>query len=286
MKRVLRWTGYALGFLCSLLILMVLGIYGVSEYRMTRTFEVSSPLIAPAALPKDPAVLAEGERLARTRGCIGCHGNLDGAVFLDAPFLARLTAPNLRESMEKYSLGELDAIIRHGIYPDGRGTMAMPSSMLHFLSDEDLIAILAFIQSVEHQGQALPPSRYRIGARTLFALGHFQPQPRMIRELPPMRTSQSENPSLSGEYLVRTTCTECHGDHLGGDELGSPSLVVAKAYSPEAFRHLMKEGVAIGDRELGLMASVSRNRFSHFTDEEIEAMHNYLRQTVIPLATD
>lgn len=283
MKRLLRWTGYILGSLCAVVVLIVIGIYAVSEYRMTRSYEMPSPLIGQMELPNDPAVLAEGERLAHIRGCIGCHGNLEGAVFFDVPLLARITAPNLREAMNKYSLQELDAVIRHGVYPDGSGTLAMPSSMLHFLSDEDLLAILAFIRSVETESQELPADRHRIGIRALLALGFFQMQADTIDDLPPMKSGQLNDSSANGEYLVRTTCTECHGVRLGGDEMGSPSLVAAKAYSPEAFHRLMKEGVAIGDRELGLMASVARSRFSHFTDEEIEAMHKYLRETVIPL---
>jgi hypothetical protein len=38
----------------------------------------------------------------------------------------------------------------------------------------------------------------------------------------------------------------------------------------------MKTGVAIGERELGLMGLVARERFSQFTDEEVHDLFEYL----------
>jgi hypothetical protein len=58
--------------------------------------------------------------------------------------------------------------------------------------------------------------------------------------------------------------------------MGSPPLTVVAAYPAEAFTRLMREGVALGDRELGMMGGVARNRFTHFTDAEIGALHAYL----------
>ena len=81
-----------------------------------------------------------------------------------------------------------------------------------------------------------------------------------------------------GKYLAHTTCTECHGPELrgwGGDD-PAPSLIVASAYSPEAFERLMKTGQSLTGRDLGLMKEVALGRFSHFTSEEIGAIHAYL----------
>jgi hypothetical protein len=53
-------------------------------------------------------------------------------------------------------------------------------------------------------------------------------------------------------------------------------LTVTAAYSSAQLKHLFKTGTAIGDRKLGMMAQVCNSRFSHFTDEEIEAIHAFL----------
>jgi hypothetical protein len=54
-------------------------------------------------------------------------------------------------------------------------------------------------------------------------------------------------------------------------------LRIGGAFTPEAFARLMREGVGLGDRELGLMGLVARSSFRHFSDAEITALHTYLR---------
>jgi hypothetical protein len=51
----------------------------------------------------------------------------------------------------------------------------------------------------------------------------------------------------------------------------------AAAYSLAQFTRLMREGVPLDGRDLGLMTSVAQGRFSNFTDTEIAALHAYVR---------
>lgn len=70
----------------------------------------------------------------------------------------------------------------------------------------------------------------------------------------------------------------CHGGDLRGSPDGStPALAIAAAYTLDEFARLMSTGVALGDRELDLMARVARGRFAHFTDDEVAAVHAYLQ---------
>lgn len=46
-----------------------------------------------------------------------------------------------------------------------------------------------------------------------------------------------------------------------------PDLLIMAAYDEAAFRRLMREGIAIGNRELQIMSPVARGRFVHFTDQ-------------------
>jgi len=78
-----------------------------------------------------------------------------------------------------------------------------------------------------------------------------------------------------GAYLARTSCTECHGLDLRGSD-PAPDLRIAAAYSLEAFRGLMRSGKALGNRELPLMSSVARERFTHFTDRELRELYAFL----------
>lgn len=285
MKRFLKWSAYGLGSLVVLALVALALVYGVSEYRLERTYEVPRSGTAALELPDYHEARAEGRRLARIRGCIGCHRNLDGQVMLDEPWMARLSAPNLTRSVRQYSLSELEGIIRYGVYPDGRGAVLMPSSMYRDLSDYDLGAILAYIRSVEPVDKELPENKFRLLARLGIALGKFKVEPEKIATMPPPPVSTEPGPTPAyGEYLARTVCTECHGTRLEGGPMGdTPGLVVAKAYKPDQFRRLLREGKALGDRELGLMAEVARGRFSHFTDTEIDALYAYLKEARLPI---
>ena len=66
------------------------------------------------------------------------------------------------------------------------------------------------------------------------------------------------------------------GFKFGGDD--APSLVVAKAYTPEAFRRLMRTGevAAGGKSKTGFMSEVAAYRFSVMTDAEVAALKAYL----------
>jgi cytochrome c553 len=82
-----------------------------------------------------------------------------------------------------------------------------------------------------------------------------------------------------GRYVARTVCAECHGTDLHGDanpEFTSPDLAVVAAYTPEAFTRLLRTGVALGERPVGIMSEQARNNLSQLTDAEISALCGYL----------
>src|SRR5690606_9022597 len=71
-----------------------------------------------------------------------------------------------------------------------------------------------------------------------------------------------EGPVMArGEQLAMTTCNECHGLDLRGawqvpgDVV--PDLAIVARYPREDFRKLMRTGVPIGGRDLGLMKEVA-----------------------------
>ena len=85
----------------------------------------------------------------------------------------------------------------------------------------------------------------------------------------------ARDPDAEGAYLARTACAECHGVQLAGSDF-APDLRIAKGYTREQFAHFFQTGEALGGRDLPLMSEVARNRFSHFTDEEEDALYAYL----------
>lgn len=232
--------------------------------------------------PGDPE---QGLRLARAYGCVGCHGGegVPGEVLGETPFLDRLVAPNLTRVFAERSDAELEALIRQGLRPDGRSLFWMPSSMYDAMSDNDLAAIIGAVRALERQGTELPANRYGFLIRGMLVLGRLNsnlPVPSMEAELvdrAPMPNPPEDDPVTRGEYLAQVMCTECHMSDLGGFEGQTPSLAITQGYELDAFRRLMRDGVALGDRDVTLMSEVARARFTHLTDAEIAALYAYLR---------
>ena len=276
MRRILRWL--RIGLLSIVLASVLAGatVYLLSERLLRRTY--TEPAVD-IAVPADSASVNEGLRLAMVRGCSGgCHGTgIEGGVFIDDPLLARLVAPNLTAAVRRYSNPDLVRIIRRGVRPDGSSVIGMPSEMFNGLTDQDLGKILAYLRSVPPRGGFTPERRLVPIARVAFVAGKVLPAAELVRRASALSGtySQDGDPTAPGGYLARTSCTECHGlDLRGGDR--APDLRIAAGYSFEAFRELMREGRALGNRELPLMSEVSRERFRHFTDQELRGLYTYL----------
>jgi mono/diheme cytochrome c family protein len=284
-QRFVRVIGYVCAFVATIVMASAIAVYVISERVIHRKYDVA--LEPPIEIPGDAASIAEGERLTRIRGCNGgCHGDGVGGRAWDDGFLAgHAMAPDLALASRTYSTAELTRIIRHGVRTNGEGVEIMPSPMFYHLSDADLGRIIAFLRSAPVTDKHVYAFNAGPMWRWQMATGDWVPWPEDIAGLGPRMTASTEGDALrAGEYLARTSCSECHGDKLEGDG-HTPNLTVAAAYSPEDFTKLMRTGVALGGRELTLMSDVARSRFAHFTDAEIAALHAFLRSRAQPPAS-
>jgi mono/diheme cytochrome c family protein len=283
MRRLLRWIGITLGSLAGLVIVAYALVYILSERVLRRVYEVPAVTLS---IPSDPVSIAEGRRLAIVHGCFGgCHNsNAQGAVMFDQPLIARIVAPNLTAAVRKFSDSELAGVIRNGVRPDGRSLLVMPSETFCNLTDQDLGRIIAFLKSLPEAAgpsQSIAPGPIgRIG----LVVGKFEMAAQLIAEtVPPPEAANEE--AKHGRYLARTICAECHGTALRGasnPDFTSADLRVVAAYSPEAFTRLLRTGVAIGGRDVGVMSVQARNNLSHLTDSEIAALYSYLHSMPEP----
>lgn len=269
MKRFLKWTAVTIGSIVAALLIV---IYAGSEYRLRQKFDVA---LTPLPVPTDTASLARGQHVYQTRGCDGCHGEgMAGHVFFDQPMVARLVAPNVVRAIRGYSDPELARLLRHGVRPNGQGVAVMPSAMFH-LDDADLGSLIAYLRTLPDKGSdTLPSTSIRLLARVGLVTGQYKLEPLSIAHDAP-RPPNGPDPAAKGLYVAKSTCTECHGQKLEGDET-TPSLSVVAAYSPAEFARLMREGMPRDGRKLDLMARVARSRFVHLSDDEVNALYAYL----------
>ena len=270
MKRFLKWTAVAIVSIAGVALIC---IYGLSEYRLRRRFDIAA---TPVTVPTDSASLARGRHVYVTRGCEGCHGpGLSGKLFFDEPMLARLIAPNVPKALHGYSDADLVRVLRHGVRPNGTGVAVMPSSMFYHLDDADLTSLIAYLRTLPDTSSAtLPSTSMRLLARIGVITGQYKLEPLNISHDAP-RAPNGPDAAARGLYLAKSTCTECHGMQLEG-RADTPALSVVQVYSPDEFARLMRQGISKGGRKLGLMAEVARSRFSKLSDDEVASLYAYL----------
>lgn len=253
------------------------GVHLVSEGRLRDV-----PTVAPFAtpIPADSASIARGEHLARTRGCVSCHGDqLQGRDFSeDWPDAGTTVAPNLAKLARAKDAATFERALRHGIGRDGRALWSMPAYNFVRLRDEDVAALIAFLRARPVVEIPLPEPRLSWAIRWDLAARGGTHMPEWVREVPPLEIDPSaDSLRAEGEYLAMTACNECHGLDLRGSTDGPPDLAIVAGYTVEELTHLLRTGVARDGRsELGLMGSVARNRYVHLRDEEVSALHAYL----------
>lgn len=272
--RLVRWLGIALGVVVALSVIGVVAVYALSARVLGEVHTVTGAEFA-VALPTDSASLAEGERIAWTRGCFGCHGEgVTGRVFFSEAGVAHLPAPNLTRLVRQRSDVELERAIRHGVRPDGTTLFAMPAEMYRSLSDDDLARLLAWLRSLpeapgETSERSLGPlARVGIVARQYNSSVYY------VKTETPL-APPSDSALLLGHYVAISSCTECHGAEMTGVD-GSPSIpAVLSAYTHEEFAEFLKTGLAKGGRELPMMSPVARQRLSHLTPSEVESLYAY-----------
>jgi mono/diheme cytochrome c family protein len=271
----MRWyvrLPLAVAVLCVLALAIV---YGGSEWKMRQGHDVALPQIA---ADRSRAGVAEGGRLALAIGCRGCHGpNGNGELLADIPGVIRVATPALAPAVARYSDAELARLIHHGVKRDGRGVYVMPIDGHSRLADADVARILGWLRSLK------PSAADRTDTLRFGPLGRFAILKGDIRqEVIERPMAPTGRPADSGRYIAETVCAGCHSlaeprkPHVGDKPV--PALLdVGPAYDLPAFRTLLRTGKGRSPRDLGLMKRVAQNDLSHLTDDEIAALHAFLR---------
>ena len=158
----------------------------------------------------------------------------------------------------------------------------MPSYNWKHLTDDDLVALIAYMRSVDVRQTSLPKPKLGLKARWNIVVGQSQHMADWVRMVPELRFQNHPDRKIRfGEYLAMTMCNECHGLDLRGainPDGPAPDLAILAAYSEEDFRKLMSTGTAIGGREdLFLMSLIARDRFPALTEDELTSLLAYLR---------
>jgi mono/diheme cytochrome c family protein len=282
----------------ALLALALLGVVGAvvgkaaGERKMARTVALQvRPLeVAPAA-----ALIEQGRYLYNSRGCAECHGPdgagktivRDSGMFVMAPNIT--AGPN--GTTAGYGVTDWVRTVRHGVKPNGNPVMMMPSEDYSRLSDEDMAALIAFLQRL----RPVPGNKAVIDVPTpvkaLYGFGAIKDAAEKIDHSQP--TARRVAAAVTPEYgaYVANACIGCHGAQLSGGPIpGGPpawppaaNLTPGKGSAmrryptPQAFMAMLRSGRRPDGSAISMAMPFGSLRQMNETD--VRALYAYL-QTV------
>ena len=297
-KRILKWIGIGLGIVVVLALVAVGVMYFRGQSRFNQTYAVQ---VENVAVPSDAASLERGKHLV-TLLCSGCHGeNLAGTAFFNDPGLGTIHAKNLTSGKGGIGASYTDAdfvrTLRHGVRPDGTSVFVMPSRDFHYLSDQDLGSIIAYLRTVPPVDQEWAPKQFTPMGNVLIGVGVFDNF--MMADQIDHTGPRPAAPTIGvtkeyGDYLARLNgCRHCHGQQLSGGKVDDPTINLLgpnltpggelAAWSAADFINTMRTGVTPSDHHLSEVMPW-KTFGSQMSDDELKAIFLYL-QSLPRLAT-
>ncbi len=216
MPKPVRIVLIGLGLLIGLVVLVGAGVFVASNSRIDATHEVS---VIPMSVEPAADMIERGKELATFRGCRDCHGSdLAGRVVADAMPVMLLAGPNITPGgvAKDYSNEDWARTVRHGIKPDKRSVLFMPSYEYTELSHEDFAAIVAYAKSVPAVDKVAAPFEVGPLGRVLLLAGELPLLPAEMVNHAAKPATPTRGPTKEyGKYLA-SACIGCHGDGLSG----------------------------------------------------------------------
>jgi mono/diheme cytochrome c family protein len=214
-----------------LVVVILIAILTIGFTLYVHTFwdkEYDIPLVN-LSVSSDSAVIAKGKYLVHGPAhCSNCHVSgiedlirteqgedvpLKGGVMLPLGPLGNVFAPNITPDRQtgigRYTDGQLFRMMRHAVKPDGTATLSL---MMPFwnMADEDLVAIVSYLRSLEPVHNPVPTPRWTFVGKTVRVLAPFF---KPVENPAPPTLAPSMLPTAErGEYLARyvANCVGCH----------------------------------------------------------------------------
>lgn len=239
-----------------------------------------------------PQAKVRGAHLYASRGCADCHGaNGAGRTFVDDGKGMRMAGPAIHTGPGSVTLGytarDWHLTVRHGVKPDGRPLMVMPSEEYNRLTDEDFAALVAHVRGLPPAGGGaavldLPPPVW-----ALYGAGYIRDAATKIDHALPSAAVVPYGPTAAYGAYIANGCTGCHGAQLeGGRVRGGPpdwppaarlsrgdGGVMSRYATLESFTAMLRTGKRPDGSAVKVMPFEA---LSQFDDTEVRALHAYL----------
>jgi len=291
MKRWIKRSAWGVVSLLALACAAVIAGVQLGEQKMRRQIDVA---VAPVLLPTDTVSIERGRYLFLSRGCTECHGaNGAGKNVIDDGKGFLVHAPNITSGpgnvVAAYGVDDWTRTIRHGVKPDRRPAIVMPSEDYARLSNADLGALVAFLRQMPPQTGTGAVIQFPLPVRVLYGFGLIKDAAAKIdHSLPPPAAAPEGVTVQRGEY-VANACIGCHGEHLSGGKIpgGPPDWPAAANLTPgkgsamatypdvQAFTAMLRTGKRPDGSEVSKVMPFGS--LKEMNDTDVQALHLHLK---------
>ena len=278
----------------------------LQSLRLALLLSLALPVQAQEAAPATQTLVQQGQYLARAGDCTSCHTAQNGQPYaggfrLDTPFgylLAPNITPDKQTGIGNWSADDFYRALHDGVNKKGQYLFpAMPYTSYTKVTRADSDALFAYLMSLPPVSNAVEvnhlqfPFNLRLSMlgwnELYFDKGTYQPDPKQTAAW------------NRGAYLVEGLghCSECHSPRnlLGGIEqkkaftgadidgwfalnLTSNLKTGLGSWSVDDIATYLKTGADKSkSTSLGPMSEVVHNSLSFMTDDDLQAMAEYLK---------
>jgi mono/diheme cytochrome c family protein len=209
---------------------------------------------------------------------------------MDVPPIGLVCAPNLTPAGvgQRYRDEDWVRAIRHGLNPQNKAFVIMPSENFQYLSDEHLGQLVAYLKSLPPVEQTWPDRHVTFLSMIMYQAGAMGLLPTEKVDHAALRPTpvKAETPDY-GLYLANLTgCNMCHGANLKGGtspDAESPPCPDISADSPvgqwgaEKFVQVLRTGITPQGKELNPKFMPWREH-GRLDDVQLRAIYEYLQQ--------
>ena len=236
MKRWIKWTASGAMLLAAILIgSAASGLY-LAEQKRNRTIDIKP---RPVAYTTDAQTIERGRYLYASRSCSYCHGAQGtGREFVNDGKGTRIVGPNITPAgvVARYPPEDWNSVIRHGVKPNGRPVLVMPSEDYNRFTNDDMAALVAYITTLPPVAGQAAVVDLPLPVRALYGFGLIKDAAAKIDHALPPPQPVAEGVTVAHGAYVANMCIGCHGAKLAGGKIpgGPPDWPAAANLTPGA----------------------------------------------------
>ncbi|MGO4330334.1 c-type cytochrome [Cupriavidus sp. 2TAF22] len=286
----LRRGGIAVVALAMLAGVIVFAGDWLAARKMQRS--IDDIVVQPLAYRDDAAAIERGRYLYASRGCADCHGAQgNGRMFVNDGRGLRIAGPNISPGpgnvVSHYIAADWVLAIRHGVNPQLRPLMVMPSEDFNRLTDEDLAAVIAYVRHMPPAPGGAAVLELPLPVRVLYGFGLMQDAAAKIDHTLPPGQPVPDGVTVEHGAYVANMCIGCHRATLAGGKIpGAPpewpaaprlapgdGSVMPRYPDAGTFERMLRSGQRPDGAALQVMPFASLRQLN---DTDVRALYLYL----------